>query len=107
MRTALVPGGVRGRGPSLPAGAGTAAPPGRDKRHGRGSSDRAAGVELPADTRPGDRLAVPMAGAHQLSMASGYNLAGRPPVVAVRDGLARLLVRRESRAVIRSRDVGL
>ncbi|MGW2036127.1 hypothetical protein [Streptomyces sp. NPDC001811] len=64
-------------------------------------------MELPADTRPGDLLVVPVAGAHQLSMASGYNLAGRPPVVVARDGLARLLVRREAPAVIRSRDVGL
>jgi diaminopimelate decarboxylase len=40
-------------------------------------------------------------------MASGYNLVGRPPVAAVRDGHARLLVRRESLDDIRSRDVGL
>lgn len=63
-------------------------------------------MELPADIRPGDLLAVPVAGAYQVSMASGDNLVGRPPVVAVRDGLARL-VRRESLAGIRSRDVGL
>jgi diaminopimelate decarboxylase len=40
-------------------------------------------------------------------MASGYNLVGRPPVVAVRDGHARLLVRRESLEDLRRRDVGL
>lgn len=40
-------------------------------------------------------------------MASGHNLVGRPPVVAVTDGRARLLVRRESLADIRDRDVGL
>jgi diaminopimelate decarboxylase len=40
-------------------------------------------------------------------MASGYNLVGRPPVVAVADGRARLLVRRESAEDLRSRDVGL
>jgi diaminopimelate decarboxylase len=40
-------------------------------------------------------------------MASGYNMVGRPPLVAVRDGQARLLVRRESLDDIRSRDVGL
>jgi diaminopimelate decarboxylase len=40
-------------------------------------------------------------------MASGYNLVGRPPVVAVRDGRARLLVRRESAADLCARDVGL
>ncbi|WP_405019877.1 diaminopimelate decarboxylase [Kitasatospora sp. NBC_00070] len=51
---------------------------------------------LPADLRPGDLLAVPVAGAYQLSMASGYNLVGRPAVAAVRDGGARLLIRRET-----------
>ncbi|ANP52478.1 diaminopimelate decarboxylase [Streptomyces griseochromogenes] len=64
-------------------------------------------VELPSDVRPGDLLAVPVAGAYHLSMASGYNLVGRPPVVAVDAGTARLLVRRESLDDIRSRDVGL
>ncbi|MER5756448.1 hypothetical protein [Streptomyces sp. NPDC002088] len=41
------------------------------------------------------------------SMASGYNLVGRPPVAAVHAGRTRLLVRRESLDDIRSRDVGL
>ncbi|WP_030616222.1 diaminopimelate decarboxylase [Streptomyces achromogenes] len=67
----------------------------------------AADAEPPADVRPGDLLAVPVAGAYHLSMASGYNLVGRPPVAAVHDGIARLLVRRESMADIRGRDVGL
>ncbi|MEV6016660.1 MULTISPECIES: hypothetical protein [unclassified Streptomyces] len=40
-------------------------------------------------------------------VASGYNLVGRPPVVAVRYGQVRLLVRRESLADIRRRDVDL
>ncbi|WP_239157772.1 hypothetical protein [Streptomyces sp. SID13726] len=47
-----------------------------------------------------------MAGAYHLSMASGCNLVGRLPVVGVRDGLARLLVRRESLEDIRSRKAG-
>ncbi|OLZ64419.1 diaminopimelate decarboxylase [Streptomyces sp. IMTB 2501] len=76
-------------------------------RHCEAGDVLAADAELPADTRPGDLLAVPVAGAYHLSMASDYNLVGRPPVVAVRDGLARLLVRRESLEDIRSRDVGL
>ncbi|QKW25880.1 diaminopimelate decarboxylase [Streptomyces seoulensis] len=76
-------------------------------RHCEAGDVLAADVELPADVRPGDLLAVPVAGAYHLSMASGYNLVGRPPVVAVRDGRARLLVRRESLDDIRSRDVGL
>ncbi|MGW4562733.1 diaminopimelate decarboxylase [Streptomyces sp. NPDC004561] len=76
-------------------------------RHCEAGDILAADVELPADVRPGDLLAVPVAGAYHLSMASGYNLVGRPPVAAVRDGHARLLVRRESLEDIRRRDVGL
>ncbi|MEV5313253.1 diaminopimelate decarboxylase [Streptomyces sp. NPDC052610] len=76
-------------------------------RHCEAGDLLAADAELPADLRPGDLLAVPVAGAYHLSMASGYNLVGRPPVVAVGDGLARLLVRRETLDDIRSRDVGL
>ncbi|OKJ84635.1 hypothetical protein AMK32_11605 [Streptomyces sp. CB01883] len=76
-------------------------------RHCEAGDVLAADADLPADVRPGDLLAVPVAGAYHLSMACGYNLVGRPPVVAVRDGLARLLVRRESLEDIRRRDVGL
>jgi diaminopimelate decarboxylase len=39
-------------------------------------------------------------------MASNYNLVGRPPVVAVRDGIARLLLRRETAEDLLRRDVG-
>ena len=63
-------------------------------------------VPLPADTRPGDLLAVPGTGAYNHSMASNYNMVGRPPVVAVRDGAARLLVRRETDSDLLLRDVG-
>ncbi|MGX1849114.1 diaminopimelate decarboxylase [Streptomyces sp. NPDC055299] len=76
-------------------------------RHCEAGDVLAADVPLPADVRPGDLLAVPVAGAYQLSMASGYNLVGRPPVIAVTGGHARLLVRRESLADIQERDVGL
>lgn len=64
-------------------------------------------VALPGDVHPGDLLAVPAAGAYHLSMASGYNLVGRPPVVAVADGIARVLVRRESLDDMSRRDIGL
>jgi diaminopimelate decarboxylase len=40
-------------------------------------------------------------------MASSYNLIGRPPVVGVRDGDHRLLVRRESEADLFGRDLEL
>jgi diaminopimelate decarboxylase len=51
-------------------------------------------------------LAVPVAGAYQQSMASPYNLVGRPPVVAVSGGEARLIVRRETDDDLLARDVG-
>ena len=51
---------------------------------------------LPRDVRPGDLLAVPGTGAYGRSMASNYNHLSRPPVVAVGDGTARLVVRRET-----------
>ncbi|MEE4593475.1 diaminopimelate decarboxylase [Streptomyces sp. DSM 41524] len=76
-------------------------------RHCEAGDVLAGEAELPGDIRPGDLLAVPVAGAYHLSMASGYNLVGRPPVVAVADGRARLLIRRESLDDIRGRDVGL
>jgi len=55
-------------------------------------------VPLPGDLRPGDLLAVPASGAYHRSMASNYNHVPRPPVVAVRDGQWRTLVRRETEA---------
>ncbi|MFE0173680.1 diaminopimelate decarboxylase [Streptomyces sp. NPDC059002] len=76
-------------------------------RHCEAGDVLAADVQLPDDVRIGDLIAVPVAGAYHLSMASSYNLVGRPPVAAVRDGRARLLVRRESLEDMRSRDVGL
>ncbi|MER5929059.1 diaminopimelate decarboxylase [Streptomyces sp. NPDC002054] len=75
-------------------------------RHCEAGDILAADVQLPGDVHPGDLLAVPVAGAYQLSMASGYNLVGRPPVVAVHEGTARLLVRRETLEDIRHRDIG-
>ena len=51
---------------------------------------------LPADLAIGDILAVPVTGAYGYSMASNYNRTPRPAVVFVRDGRARLVVRRET-----------
>jgi diaminopimelate decarboxylase len=53
-------------------------------------------VPLPSDVAPGDLLAVPASGAYHRSMASNYNHVTRPAVVAVRDGAARVIVRRET-----------
>lgn len=63
-------------------------------------------VDLPADLHPGDLLAVACTGAYHHSMASTFNLVGRPPVVAVRRGQARLIVRRETTADLLLRDQG-
>jgi diaminopimelate decarboxylase len=76
-------------------------------RHCEAGDVLATDVALPAGTRPGDLLTVACTGAYNHSMASNYNLVGRPPVVAVRDGAARLLVRRETTSDLRQRDVGL
>ena len=61
---------------------------------------------LPADVQPGDLVAVPGTGAYCRSMASNYNHVPRPPVVAVRDGQARLIVRRETEDDLLALDVG-
>ncbi|GAA1478770.1 diaminopimelate decarboxylase [Nocardioides aestuarii] len=61
---------------------------------------------LPADVRPGDLVAVPGTGAYCRSMSSNYNHALRPPVISVRDGVARVIVRRETEADLLATDVG-
>ncbi|MFB6986399.1 diaminopimelate decarboxylase [Streptomyces sp. NPDC056304] len=61
---------------------------------------------LPSDLAPGDLIAVPATGAYCRSMASNYNHALRPPVVAVRDGEARVVVRRETEEDLLRLDVG-
>ncbi|MFD9302441.1 diaminopimelate decarboxylase [Streptomyces sp. NPDC060048] len=61
---------------------------------------------LPADLAPGDLLAVPATGAYCRSMASNYNHALRPPVVAVRGGEARVIVRRETEEDLLRLDLG-
>jgi diaminopimelate decarboxylase len=48
------------------------------------------------DVVPGDLIGVAATGAYCYSMSSRYNLLGRPAVVAVRDGVARLVLRRET-----------
>jgi diaminopimelate decarboxylase len=51
---------------------------------------------LPSDIRAGDLLAVPVTGAYCRSLSSQYNHVPRPPVIAVRGGLAHQIVRRET-----------
>jgi len=61
---------------------------------------------LPGDLAPGDLLAVPGTGAYCRSLASNYNHALRPPVVAVRDGETRVLLRRETEDDLLATDMG-
>jgi diaminopimelate decarboxylase len=62
-------------------------------------------IQLPADIAPGDLVATPATGAYGRSMASNYNHVPKPPVVAVKDGKARVIVRRENEADLLALDV--
>lgn len=62
---------------------------------------------LPADLERGDLLAVAATGAYCRAMASNYNLVGRPPVVAVRGGSQRTVLRRETAADLFALDPGI
>lgn len=61
---------------------------------------------VPSDLRLGDILGTPVTGAYGHSMGSNYNMVLRPPVVFVRDGEARLVVRRETYDDLLARDLG-
>jgi diaminopimelate decarboxylase len=63
-------------------------------------------VRLP-EPRIGDLVAIPAAGAYQLSMASNYNMAPRPAVAVVSDGADRLVRRRETYADLLARDLAV
>jgi diaminopimelate decarboxylase len=53
-------------------------------------------ASLPADLRVGDIVATPVTGAYGHSMGSNYNKVPRPAVVFVKDGVSRVVVRRET-----------
>ncbi|HUR13848.1 MAG TPA: diaminopimelate decarboxylase [Mycobacteriales bacterium] len=63
-------------------------------------------VPLPGDLAPGDLVAVPASGAYHRSMANNYNHVPRPPVVAVADGKARVIIRRETEDDLLALDQG-
>jgi len=63
-------------------------------------------ARVPADLAVGDVLCTPVTGAYGHSMGSNYNKVTRPPVVFVRDGEARLVVRRETFDDLTRLDVG-
>lgn len=62
---------------------------------------------LPGDVKPGDLLAIPATGAYCWSLSSNYNFLTRPPVVAVKDGVARVIVRGETEEDLLARDMGV
>lgn len=62
-------------------------------------------IQLPADIAPGDLIATPATGAYGRSMASNYNHVPKPPVVAVKNGKARVIVRRENEEDLLALDV--
>lgn len=73
-------------------------------RHCESGDMLSEGVPL-RDPEPGDIVAVPVTGAYCFTMSNNYNGALRPPVVFVRDGLARAVVRRETYADLIVRDM--
>ena len=65
-------------------------------RHCESGDVLARDVGLPGDVQRDDLLAFASTGAYEYSMASNYNRVGRPAVVVVSDGRARLAARRET-----------
>lgn len=61
---------------------------------------------VPSGLEVGDLLATPVTGAYGHSMGSNYNMILRPPVVFVKDGLPRVVVRKETYDDLLARDVG-
>jgi diaminopimelate decarboxylase len=57
------------------------------------------------DPRAGDVVVTPVTGAYCHAMSNQYNAVPRPPVVFVRDGAARVVVRRETYDDLIVRDV--
>ena len=57
------------------------------------------------DPRPGDVIVTPVTGAYGYAMSNNYNGIARPPVIFVRDGEARVVVRRETVQDLTGRDV--
>lgn len=60
---------------------------------------------FPDDLQIGDVVATPVTGAYGMSMASNYNNVLRPAVVFVKDGNARLVIRRETNDDLLAREV--
>ena len=64
------------------------------------------GEDMPLQKpRTGDTVAVFVTGAYNYSMASNYNRVPRPPIVALRGGAGRVIVRRETVEDVAALDV--
>jgi diaminopimelate decarboxylase len=63
--------------------------------------------KVPAALEVGDIVATPVTGAYGHTMGSNYNMVPRPPVVFVKDGDARQVVRRETHDDLLARDLGM
>ena len=73
-------------------------------RHCESGDELISSVPL-QDPRVGDLVAVPVTGAYCYTMSNQYNGTRRIPVVFTADGVARLVVRRDTWADLLSRDV--
>lgn len=73
-------------------------------RHCESGDQLVDGVAL-RDPSVGDLLAVPVTGAYCYTMSNQYNGARRVPVVFIRDGAARLVVRRDTWDDLLVRDI--
>jgi diaminopimelate decarboxylase len=93
--------GLRAVAPFAPAG-GVTRPQTLVGLHCDSGDVLARDVPLP-DLVPGDLVAVAGTGAYTFSLASNYNATPRPAVVEVADGVARVLVRRETVADLLAR----
>jgi diaminopimelate decarboxylase len=69
------------------------------------SGDMIARDVLLDDPRPGDVIVTPATGAYGHAMANTYNGVPRPPVIFVKDGDARVVVRRETYEDLLARDL--
>lgn len=61
--------------------------------------------QLPADIRRDDLIVVAATGAYCWSLSNNYNAVPRPPIIAVRDGAARVIVRGETEEELLARNV--
>ncbi len=62
---------------------------------------------LPADVTPGDLVAVAATGAYCHSLSSNYNALGRPALVVIEGGEARVAIQSETPDDVMARDLGL